>query len=189
MTRSAALGSSFRSRFALALPALLVVAACNTAPPRTWLRYKPAGPTEWKTEANGLLTGTLHGVPVSIDLGRRQTRIQVTVRNASPGPVEFRMGPEASTARMAIGEVLLRPLTGLHGATGPDMLPYNSMQALVVDAGWGGEFYLDTPLGREPGLGQYFVLTVEARDAAGTVQRRTLPLIATNAGTMPADGT
>ena len=183
-----ALGSSFRFGLPTLLPALLLVAACQQSPPRSWLRYAPSGPNEWKDES-GVLTGTLHGVPVSIDLGRRQTRVQITVRNASAAPVEFRMGPESGKPRDAIGEVLLRPLTGLHGAPGPDMLPYNSMQPLVVEPGWSGVFYLDTPLGREPSLGQFFVLSIEARDAAGTCQRRSLPLVATNAGTMPPDGT
>ncbi len=161
-------------------------AACNTPPPRAWLRYAPAGPTEWTADANGLLTGTMHGANVAIDLGRTQTRVEVAVANPGTQPVELRMGPEAASPRAAIGEVLLRPLAGPAGVTGPDMLPYNSMQPILVEPGWRGVFYLDAPLGREPAIGQYFVLTVEARDPAGTCVRRTLPLVATNAGTMPA---
>jgi hypothetical protein len=42
-------------------------------------------------------------------------------------------------------------------------------------------------VGTEPVLGQYLVLTVEARDLDGRVERRTLPLVATNAGTLPPD--
>ena len=68
------------------------------------------------------------------------------------------------------------------------IVPYNGMQPIVVEGGWRGTFYLDMPLGREPVAGQYFVFAVEARDAAGKAERRTLPLIAKNAGTMPADG-
>jgi len=173
--------------FAL-LPCLLV-AACNIAPPRPWLRYEPAGPTGWTKEADGQLSGTLHGAAIRIDLGRRQTRIQVTVENAGSAALEFRMGPEASPSRVAIGEVKLRPHAGPPGVPGPDIIPYNSMQPLMVEAGWSGIFYLDSPLGRDPGVGQYFVLTVEARDATGAVERRSLPLRATNAGTMPASGT
>ena len=39
---------------------------------------------------------------------------------------------------------------------------------------------IDSPLGREPSYGQYFVMTVEARLASGDVERRSLPLVATN---------
>jgi hypothetical protein len=65
------------------------------------------------------------------------------------------------------------------------MMPYVGMQPVVVQPGWQATFYIDSPLGREVIAGQYFVFAVEARDAAGKVERRTLPLIAANAGTMP----
>ncbi|MEO6596035.1 MAG: hypothetical protein ABIP94_14900 [Planctomycetota bacterium] len=166
----------------------LLVAACNTPPPRAWLRYQPAGPTDWTTDASGMLIGRLHGADVSVDLNRVQTRIAVIVQNGTGAPVEFRMGPAAGAPRSAIGEALLRPLGGPPGVVGPPMLPYNAMQGVVVEGGWQGTFYIDAPLGREPALGQYFVLTVEARNTAGVAERRTLPLVAANAGTMPADG-
>ena len=67
------------------------------------------------------------------------------------------------------------------------VIPYNSMQAVSVEAGWKGTFYLDAPLGRETLLGQYFVLILEARNGKGGVERRTLPLIATNAGSGTPD--
>ena len=165
-----------------------LVGACNTPPLRPWLRFEPAGPSSWTTDASGLLVGRLHGADVAIDLGRTQTRIQVVVKNTTPAPVEFRMGPEAGAPRNAIGEVLLRPLDGPPGSSAPDMMPYNGMQPQVVQGGWKGTFYIDAPLGRETTLGQQFVLTVEARNAAGAVERRTLPLRAVNAGTMPLDG-
>ena len=50
----------------------------------------------------------------------------------------------------------------------------------AVESGWRASFYLDSPLGREPSYGQYFVMTVEARLASGDVERRSLPLVATN---------
>jgi hypothetical protein len=165
----------------------VVMVSCSTPPPRPWLRFQPAGPTNWTTDASGLLVGRLHGADVAIDLNRTQTRVQVSVKNTTAAPIEFRMGPEAGAPRGAIGEVLLRPLSP-PAASGPDMMPYNGMQPMVVDGGWSGTFYLDTPLGRDPALGQYFVLTVEARNASGAVERRTLPLVAANAGTMPLDG-
>ena len=166
-----------------------LASACSTPPPRAWLRYKPAGATTWTTDESGLLSGSFHGAPVTLDLGRRQTRVEVTVRNTPAAPIEFRMGPEATSPRQAIGEVLLRPLSGPPGVGGPDMIAYNAMQPLVVEPGWRGTFYLDAPLGREPGLGQYFVLTVEGRDGTGKCERRLLPLVATNAGTQPTTGT
>jgi hypothetical protein len=172
--------------FGVVVPFLLA-AACNTPPPRPWLRYQPAGPTDLTTDASGLLVARMHGADVTVDLGRRQTRVEVVVHNGSKAPVEVRMGPDAGAPRNAIGEMLLRPIDGT-GAAGPDYAPYSGMQPVVVEAGWRGTFYLDAPLGREPVQGQYFVLAVEARDASGKAERRTLPLIAKNAGTMPADG-
>lgn len=166
----------------------LLLAACHTPPPRTWLRYQQEGPTQWGTDASGLYAGRLHGADVTIDLGQKQTRIEVTVRNTTNAPVEFRMGPDAGQPRVAVGEVLLRPLDGPAGARGADTQPYNAMQPLVVEPGWRGTFYLDSPLGREPVFGQYFVFAVEARDAAGKNERRTLPLRAVIGGTIPADG-
>jgi hypothetical protein len=161
--------------------------SCGTPPPRPWLRFQPAGATNWAKGPDGLFVGQLHGADVSVDLGKRQTRVEVVVANSGNKAVEFRMGPEGAAPRSAIGEVLLRPLGGVPGASGPDMLAYNCMQSVTVEPGWRGSFYLDAPLGREPKLGQYFVLTVEAR-ADGQWERRNLPLVAVNSGTMPADG-
>ena len=176
-----------RLTLAVVVP-FLVAVACGTPPPRPWLRYEPAGPTDWNKDQSGLLVSRLHGADVSVDLNRQQTRVEVVVQNGSKAPVEIRMGPEAGAPRNAIGQVLLRPLADAAPAAGPDYVPYNGMQPIKVEAGWRGTFYLDMPLGREPVAGQYFVFAVEARDAAGKAERRTLPLIAKNAGTMPADG-
>jgi hypothetical protein len=166
---------------------LSFVAACNTPPPRSWLRYEPNGRHAWVAGPDGQWLTRLHGVDVAMDLNRVQTRVQVTVTNSTSAPIEMRMGAEASSPRGAIGEVLLRALDNPVGVGGPDMVGYNSMQPMVVEAGWRGVWYLDYPLGREPVLGQQFVLTVEGRDAAGQTDRRSMPLIATNAGTMPTD--
>jgi hypothetical protein len=164
---------------------LLVVAACNTPPPQPWLRFEPAGPHPWTRGPEGQWMARFHGADVAIDLNLTQTRVQVTVVNNSGAAVEMRMGPEAASPSGAIGDVLLRPLDAPPGISGADPLPYNSMQAMLVEHGWRAVFHLDAPLGREPVLGQYFVLTVEARDQAGRLERRSLPLVATNAGTMP----
>lgn len=164
---------------------LVVLSACSTPPPRPWLRYEPAGPHSWATGPDGRWVTRLHGVDITLDLLQVETRAQVTVQNRSNAAIEMRMGPEATSSYAAIGEVLLRQMEGPVGVGGPDTLPYTSMQPQVVDAGWRGTFHLDTPLGREPGVGQYFVLTVEGRDAKGQVERISMPLRATNAGTMP----
>ena len=165
----------------------LLAVACNTPPPRPWLQFAPAGPTkEWTTDSSGKLVGRFHGADVALDLGNPDPRVQVTVANNTAAPIEFRIGPEAGSPG-AIGEVLLRPLDGPPGVTGPEMLPYAGLQPQVVNAGWRGTFYINEPLGRAVTLGQTFVLTVEARDAEGTVQRRTLPLAAKSAGTIPLD--
>ena len=175
-----------RFQIGAALVCLLAV-ACNTPPPQPWLQFAPAGPVkDWTTDASGTLVGRFHGADVALDLGSPETRVQVTVRNNTAAPVEFRIGPEAGSPG-AIGEVLLRPLDGPPGVTGPPMLPYAGLQPQVVEAGWRGTFYLNEPLGRAVTLGQTFVLTVEARDASGEVQRRTLPLAARSAGTIPLD--
>ena len=168
----------------LALP--LVLLACATPAPRPWLRFQQDGPTNWTATGEGTYAARMHGVDVTLDLNKTQTRVEVKLVNATSESVEFRMG-ESASLRNSIGEVLLRQVDGPPN-DGPPVRPYNSMQAIGLDAGWRGTFYLDTPLGREALLGQYFVLTVEARNSKGGVERRTLPLVAANAGTMPQDG-
>ena len=88
----------------------------------------------------------------------------------------------------AIGEALLRPLDAPPGQGGPDMLTYANMQRLTVEPNWRGTFYIDSPLGRDIGLGTYLVFTVEAYDKKGDVERRKMPLLATNVGTAPTSG-
>lgn len=169
---------------------LLLSVACNTPPPKAWLRFEQDGPTNWTVRDAGLYESRAHGADLRLDLHRTQTRIEVVVENASGKPVEIRLGPEAAVARVAIGEVLLRSLDGAAGIGDP-RLPYTAMQAVVVENGWRGTFDLDLPLGRETELGsygQYMVLTVEVRNGDGVCERRTLPLVATNAGTMPRTG-
>lgn len=172
----------------LSATALLSV-ACGTPPPRPWLRYQQEGATGWSTNADGLYAGRLHGADVTIDLARKQTRVLLTIDNRSSAPVQFRVGPEGGSPRVSIGEVLQRPLDGATTGGGPAMQPYNAQQPLIVDPGWRATIFVDSPLGREVVLGQSFVLSVEAQNQAGDVERRTLPLRAVHAGTMPADGT
>jgi hypothetical protein len=162
----------------------LLLAACGTPPPRAWLRFQQDGRTNWLLQ-DGTYVASLHGAELRLDLNRTQTRIEMAVVNSSAAPIEVRVGAEASQREVAVGEVLRRPLSGVGG---PPTEPYNTMQAVVVEPAWRATIYLDAPLGRDPIVGQFFVLTVEVRNTAGDVERRSLPLVATNAGTMPADG-
>lgn len=167
----------------------LLLAACNTPPPKAWLRFEQDGPTNWTVRSAGVYETRAHGAQLQLDLHRTQTRIAIVVDNPSGRSVDVRVGPEATVSRLAIGEVLLRSIDGSAGVGDP-RLPYTSMQPVVVENGWRCTIDLDLPLGRDPqrGMyGQYMVLTVEVRDAAGVCERRTLPLVATNAGTMPRD--
>lgn len=176
-------------RFSLRLLVLggLVAAACNTPPPRTWVRYQPTESKDWARGTDGQLVGMFHGAAVSIDLGQPNTAVEVTVTNSTAAPVEFCMGPDAARPKEPIGEVLLRP-SAVPGVGGPDYLPYSSMQRVVVEAGWSGRFHLDMPLGRAPSLMQFFVMRIEARDTQGRCEHRSLPLQAVNSGTVPAAG-
>jgi hypothetical protein len=167
---------------------LALLAACNTPAPRPWLVFQPAGKHDWTAGPDGTWVTRLFGADVTLDLHRVGTRVEVTVVNRSAAAVDVCMGPEASSPREAIGEYLLRALDGTGGIGAPPMQPYATMQRVVVDTGWRCTFHLDTPLGRDPVLGTYLVLTVEGRNSAGDVERRSMPLLASNVGTMPRDG-
>lgn len=165
---------------------VVMAAGCNLPPVRTWVRFEPAGPSEWRS-AGGLLVGRLHEADVQIDLTNKQTKVQVTVENRSAQALEFRVGPDDATPHGAVGQVLLRQLdAGVVG--GPETMEYNAKQPQSVAAGWRATFFLDRPLGRDVVLDQRFVLGIEARDPAGSMQRRALPLRAVSGGTIPADG-
>lgn len=161
--------------------ALLVVAACSSPPPRPSLRFQPAGPTAMTAGANGLYVTRVHDVDVTVDLGRAQTRIQVTAENRTGKTATLQVGPDAGQPRLPIGELLLRPLASTN-PSGPAIVPYLGMTPVDLEDGWRATFYIDEPLGREPALGQYFVLSVEARVGEGPKERRTMPLIAGTSG-------
>ena len=158
--------------------------AC-AVPPQPWLRYELVGRTDLQPAGEGAFAGRLHGADFRVDLHRGQTRVQVTVENTATTPVTVALGPDAGQSGKAIGEVLVRELVG--GAPGPDMQPYAAMQPMVVESGHRATFFVDAPLGREPRLGQFLVFVIEARDAAGAVERRTLPIQVVQAGTLPPD--
>jgi hypothetical protein len=162
---------------------VLLAAGCSVPGPKPWLRFQPSGRHDWTAGEDGTWHTRMHGAEVVLDLNRTQERMQVVVTNRAVAPLDVRMGPMAGAPRDAIGEVLLRPVDAAGG--GPPMQPYVSMQRVVVEGGWRATFYLDTPTGSQPQLGTYFVLTVEGRNPVGDLERRSMPLIATNAGTMP----
>lgn len=166
----------------------VLLASCNTPPPRPWIRYRVSGRSDFTTDAQGQLCARLLGTSVTVDLGQPQTRVLAVVANPTTRPIEIRLGADAAAPRDAIGEVLLRPLSGPPPADAPGTLAYNNLQNVTIQPGWRGTFYVDTPLGRPVVDGQGFVLAVEARDAAGNRDRCAVPLTADLDGTIPADG-
>lgn len=156
--------------------------SCSTSPPRAWLRYEPSDPSGWQVELPGRLSTTVHGARFVADLHDRSTRIQLTAVNPTGRDLEVAVGPESARGlTAAIGELRARPLERAAVEGVPDFVPYQALQPVPVRAGWQVEFFLDTPLGREPTIGQYLVLELEVRDG-GDLQRRRLPLVATNTG-------
>jgi len=168
----------------LLLAALLTTAACHTPPPRSWMRYELDGRTEWSQLGAGKFGGTHLGTDVSIDLYNPDTRVLVVVENNSEADVTFAIGPEGADPKSAIGEVLLRQTAGA-ASGGPPMAPYASKQDVTVAAGWRATFYLDRPLGRDPKLGQYFVIGSVLKGGKDELVRRFLPVVAKLGGTVP----
>ena len=167
---------------------MVMAAACNTVPPREWLRYHQDGATNLTLVGDGNYTTTMFGAGVVVDLMRVQTRIEVRIENATSAMIDFRVGPDGAAPSAVVGEVLLRAVDGAPGVGAVDPLPYTCLQPLRVEPGCRGTFFLDAPLGREVVSGQSFTLILEARSQAGGVERRSLPLRAKNSGTMPTYG-
>ena len=172
-----------------------VLASCSTPPPKPTLRFEPNGAHDWTMGPDGVWVARMHGADFALDLKTQQasaqfdqTRIQVTVHNRSAEPLVVRMGPEGTMTMNAIGEVLLRAIDAPPGQEGPAMLTYANMQRLTIEPNWRGIFYIDSPLGRDIGLGTYIVFTVEAHDKKGDIERRKMPLLATNVGGQPHSG-
>ena len=173
------------SRTASLLWVPLLLLGCTTPPPKAWLRYEAQDLKGWQAEGDGRLGTVMLGARVGIDLYKRDTRIEVTVENGTPGDLKVMVGPEAlQTPTAAIGDLGRRPLGQSRGEDVPQMVPYVSMQPAEIRTGWRGTFYLDSPLGRDPTIGQQVQLVLEVRDAKGGFERRLLSLVATNAGTL-----
>lgn len=169
----------------LCIAALAMLAACHTPPPRSWMRYELDGRTDWSQLGAGKFGGSHFGANVSIDLYNPDTRVLVVVENSGEHAVQFAIGPVSGGPKDAIGELLLRQMAG-PVAGGPPMRGYVSNQVLVIESGWRATFYLDRPLGRDPQLGQYFVLAAEIRgEEAEQAVRRYLPVVAKLGGTIP----
>jgi hypothetical protein len=169
-------------RTALLLVVPFVLAACSSGPPKPWLRFVAEDPKGWQKGADGRLTTQVLGASLQADLHARDPRIELQVDNRSGGDVAIRVGPEATQSPTAsIGDLRRRPLDQSRGEdVTKDYVPYVAMQSVELRNGWRASFDLESPLGREPSIGQYLVLVIEVHDAKGAVDRRYLPLVATN---------
>ena len=174
--------------FLLSSGVLVLAAACAIAPVREWLRFHQDGPTNLSAVDEGRYNGLVLGAAVTVDLMRGKPPVQVVVENVTTTAIDVLVGPDAAQLGVPIGEVLLRPLDGSVPSGPTDPVPYTNQQSLRLEPGWRGTFYIDLPLGRPIVSGQSFTLQIEARTAAGGVDRRTLPLRAKPSGTMPDTG-
>lgn len=174
--------------FLLSCGLLVCTAACAIAPVREWLRFHQDGPTNLSAVAEGRYNGLVLGTAVTVDLMRGRPPVQVVVENITANAVDLRIGPDGAQTGAPIGEVLLRPLDGSLSSVVTDPVPYTNQQPMRLEPGWRGTFYIDLPLGRPIVSGQSFTLQIEARSAAGGVDRRSLPLRAKPSGTMPDTG-
>jgi hypothetical protein len=166
----------------LPLALALGLAACSAPPPRPWLRYELTATDGWTPAGEGAYTSRVLGADLRIDLHRRETRVELQIENKSGRELRLAVGPEAlNNPSAAIGQVQRRPMGGGRGEDVPDYIEYLSMQPIEVRDGWRCVFYLDSPLGRDPTIGQYLVLVIEASTGQAR-ERKLLPLVATNAG-------
>ena len=157
---------------------LALLAACNSPLPDGRLRFWPEDPRDWSETGAGQLVTTALGARCSIDLNRRDTRIWLVVDNEAGPTLSVAVGAEsARDSTPAVGERRLRPVDSDQLESVRDFVPYRSLQAIEIEAGWRAEFFLDNPLGREPTTGTYLVLVLEVR-AGENLQRRLLPLVA-----------
>ena len=92
------------ARLATVSLACLVVGACHLASPGPGMAFRLAGEVEsWSRDAaTGRLESTICGVPLTVDLRGRDSRIVVTLDNATEAPLSLRMGPHATATPGAL---------------------------------------------------------------------------------------
>jgi hypothetical protein len=173
-----------RSTAARACVALLLIgcagllSSCSQLPSRPFLRLSAVDVQGWQSPRPGVHAVTIADVSITAALDRPDTRLLLTCRNHGDAVASIAVGTESARGRSAaIGEIRIRPEDRLTAEGLPDFAPCRSLEPFGVDPAWMAEFYLDAPLGREPTVGQYFVLVVEVRRGDG-VQRALLPLTA-----------
>ncbi|MCR9243616.1 MAG: hypothetical protein NXI31_01200 [bacterium] len=139
------------------------------------MRYAASGPLPgWTKASDSRLTAVLQGADVAVEFSATSTRVVVTVENTSGHAVEVRMGAEGTPRNVQIGELLQRPIESAPGVVGSDYRPYATWMPWSVPTASRATFHLDTPLGRAPSYGQFFVFTVEARRPTGPIERRSI---------------
>jgi len=163
----------------------LWLAGCKNQPPSPGLRFEPTDPSGWSREADGRLRSACGPAVLWVDLHKTETRIELTVENNSGQPLTLKVGAESSSPTAAIGELWRRPIGSKSGEDVPEAVPYKAHQEAELRSGWRAVFYLDSPLGRDLVLGQFFLFTIDV--GAGAIrERRTLALMATNVPPPPA---
>jgi hypothetical protein len=154
---------------------LLLLAACTSTPTRAGLRFRVTDPADWTQDADGRWSCSLLGARCAVDLGADDARLELAVENPTAAPIEVSVGPEATKSpTAAIGELRVLPLGRVPVENVPDYEPYVARKPVALPDGARATFYLDTPLGREPTIGQY----PRARDRGA---RRPRPLRAAHA--------
>src|SRR5262245_39631535 len=166
---------------AVGVCALLLCAGCRTPPQRSGLHYEVREASGWTRAAAGRWTAPAAGAALCVDLHPTELRLEVRLENPTPGRLTVRLGPQTTRdPDAAIGELQHQRLDPVRREGTTAFLPYLSMQAIEVEPGTVVTFFLDSPLGREPSIGQYFVLVVDVQGEGRGHARLLLPLQATN---------
>ncbi len=161
--------------------AMVFAVACRAPQVRSNLHYQPAPATGWRELSDGHLAQSQQGVAIEVTMAADAPQLELSFVNDAPTRVVVRLGPESMrAASTAIGEVQLRHVDRARHDGTTDYLPYLAMQDFEIPPGGRAVFYLDSPLGRDPLLGQYFVLAIELRREGAPMMRSLLPLQATN---------
>lgn len=163
------------------------IASCRAPQQRANLHYRPAAIDGWRNLGAGRYGQSLNGVAIEVSMPADAPQLELSLVNEADGGVVVRLGPDAMRAgTTAIGEVQLRHADRGRQDGTTDYLPYLAMQDFEIPPGGRAVFYLDSPLGREPALGQYFVLVIELRRDRARLVRSLLPMQATNVPEQPS---